>query len=409
MTRLAVPLAAVACFAVALRADDPKPKATRGPVTVSEEARRIHESAIVVDGHNDLPWEIRRKSGLDFVTVDIARKQPRLHTDIPRLKAGGLGCQFWSAFVPVSTIKEGTAVRKTLEQIDVIRRMVKRYPETFALCGTVDEIRAARKAGKIASLIGVEGGHSIDGSLGVLRTFYDLGVRYMTLTHTESLAWADSCSDEPKAHGLSPFGEQVVAEMNRLGMLVDISHVSAETMRHVLRVTKAPVIASHSSAFALANHPRNVPDDVLKLVAQNDGVVMINFYPGFILPEGARAMDGMMKAYRELRKKYADDDKRLEDALAQYRKENPSPRGSVHTVVDHIEHVIEVAGIDHVGLGSDFDGIGTVPEQLEDVSTYPRITQVLLDRGYTAEQIRKVLGGNALRVLKRAEEVAAGR
>ncbi|MFO0807146.1 MAG: membrane dipeptidase [Gemmataceae bacterium] len=408
MTRLTLSCIAVLAVSLAICADEPKPT-KRGVVVVSDEARRIHDSAIVVDGHNDLPWMVRSRGKLDFVNLDISKPQPRLHTDIARLRAGGVGCQFWSAFVPVSTIKEGTAVRKTIEQIDIIRRMVRRYPETFALCGTVDEVTTARKAGKIASIIGVEGGHSIDESLGVLRSFYDLGVRYMTLTHTESLSWADSCADQPKAHGLSPFGEQVVAEMNRLGMLVDISHVSAETMKHVLRVTKAPVIASHSSAYAIANHARNVPDDVLRLVAANGGVVMVNFYPGFILPEGARAMEEQTKQYRELRKKYADDDQRLEDALAQFRKEHPSPRGSVHTVVDHIDHIVKVAGIDHVGLGSDYDGIGAVPEQLDDVSKYPVITQVLLDRGYTADQIRKVLGGNALRALKRAEEVAAGR
>ncbi|HEY1379694.1 MAG TPA: dipeptidase, partial [Gemmataceae bacterium] len=260
------------------------------------------------------------------------------------------------------------------------------------------------KEGKIASLIGIEGGYSIDNSLGVLRMMYALGVRYMTLTHTASLDWADSATDEPKAHGLSPFGEQVVAEMNRLGMLVDISHVSAETMRHVLRVTRAPVIASHSSAFALDPHPRNVPDDVLKMVAKNGGVIMVNFFPEFILPEGARRYE----IGRELKKQYPDEQDYLA-ALRKWRRENPTPPATVHNVVDHIEHIIKVAGIDHVGLGSDFDGIPSVPRQLEDVSKYPVITQVLLDRGYTPEQVKKVLGGNLLRAMRRAEEVAAGK
>jgi len=234
---------------------------------------------------------------------------------------------------------------------------------------------------------------------------YALGVRYMTLTHSETLDWADSATDKPKSNGLSPFGEQVVAEMNRLGMLVDISHVSPETMKHALRVSKAPLIASHSSARALADHARNVPDDVLKLVAQNGGVVMVNFFPGFILPEGARASREMFQVYRRLREQYQDD-KQLEEALREWQKEHPLPRASVHSVVDHIEHIIKVAGIDHVGLGSDYDGITFVPEQLEDVSKYPVITQALLDRGYNREQIHKVLGGNLLRAMRKAEEVA---
>jgi membrane dipeptidase len=384
-------------------ADAPKP--ARGPVTVTDEALRIHREAIVVDGHNDLPWELRRKSNLGFETIDIAKPQPRLHTDIPRLRAGGVGAQFWSVYVPATTMKTGTAVKTTLEQIDVVHRMIRRYPDTFMLALSVDDILRARKEGKIASFIGIEGGHSIDNSLGVLRMMYALGVRYMTLTHSASLDWAESSTDEASGKGLSEFGEQVVAEMNRLGMLVDISHVSPATMKDALRVTRAPVIASHSSARALADHPRNVPDDVLKLIARNGGVVMINFFPGFILPEGARALREMFQVERRLRAQYQDD-KQYEEALREWLKEHPTPRGSVHTVVDHIEHVIKVAGIDHVGLGSDFDGITAVPEQLEDVSKYPVITQVLLDRGYTAEQIHKVLGGNLLRAFRRAEEVA---
>jgi membrane dipeptidase len=263
----------------------------------------------------------------------------------------------------------------------------------------------ARKNGKIACLIGVEGGHSIDNSLGVLRMCYALGARYMTLTHTENTDWADSATAKPEHHGLTQFGEQVVLEMNRLGMLVDISHVSAETMRHAIKVSKAPVIASHSSAYALAEHPRNVPDDVLKLVAKNGGVVMVNFYPGFITPEGARSVKEMVAAARELRAKYADD-KEFEAAMEQWHKDHPYPVGSVHDVVDHIEHIIKTAGIDHVGLGSDFDGINRVPKQLEDVSCFPNITQELLNRGYSKEAIHKVLGGNLMRAFRQAEKVA---
>ncbi len=403
---LSLIVAPVFALAQEKKNDSPLPKA-RGPVKLTEEALRIHREAIVIDGHNDLPWEFRAKDDLSFRKIDLRQSQKALglHTDIPRLRQGGVGAQFWSAYVPASTGKKGTAVRLTLEQIDVIRRMVASYPDTFEMAYTAVDIVRIHKNGKIASLIGVEGGHSIDNSLGVLRMLYALGVRYMTLTHSETLDWADSATDEPRHHGLTAFGEQVVREMNRLGMLVDISHVSAETMRHALRVTSAPVIASHSSAYALAEHPRNVPDDVLRSVKQNGGVVMVNFFPGFIVPEAARMTRDMFQRLRELQKKYPDE-REFRAAMRQWRKENPIPTGSVHTVVDHIEHIIKVAGIDHVGLGSDFDGITSVPNQLEDVSCYPYITQELLNRGYGKEEIVKVLGGNLLRVLRRAEEVA---
>jgi membrane dipeptidase len=377
----------------------------RDPVKLTDEALRLHKEALVFDGHNDLPWQFREKAGLSFTHLDIAREQKGLHTDIPRLRKGGVGAQFWAAYVPVSTRKKGTAVRDTLEQIDVIRRMVRAYPGDFELAATADDVVRIYKAGKIASLIGVEGGHSIDNSLGVLRMYYALGVRYMTLTHTETLDWADSATDDAKNGGLTRFGEEVIAEMNRLGMLVDISHVSAETMRHALRVTKAPLMASHSSAFALAEHPRNVPDDVLKLVAKNGGVVMVNFYPGFVSPEAARISRDMFQAARDLRARHKDD-KDFEAAMRAWAKEHPMPPVSIHMVVDHIEHVIKTAGIDHVGLGSDFDGINAVPQQLEDVSCYPYITQELLNRGYKKDDIVKVLGGNILRVLRAAEEAS---
>src|SRR5438552_2116712 len=312
---LALPIIAL-LVSIAQSADDVKsaPRPPRGAIAITAEARRIHQSAIVIDGHNDLPWELRRKSNLGFEVIDISRPQPRLHTDIPRLRAGGVGAQFWSVYVPATTMKDKTAVKTTLEQIDVVHRMIRHYPDTFMLALSVDDIYRARKEGKIASLIGIEGGHSIDNSLAILRMMHTLGVRYMTLTHSDTLEWADSATDKPKSNGLSPFGEQVVAEMNRLGMLVDISHVSPETMKHALRVTKAPLIASHSSARALADHPRNVPDDVLKLVAQNGGVVMVNFFPGFIIPEGARASREMFQVYRRLREQYTDV-KQLEEAV----------------------------------------------------------------------------------------------
>jgi membrane dipeptidase len=390
-----------------LRPDEPaRPEKPRGSVQLTDEALRIHHAALVIDGHNDLAWQFREKADLSFRRYDIARPQKALHTDIPRLRQGGVGAQFWSAYVPARTRKTGAAVRETLEQIDAIRRLVRAYPETFAMAYTADDIVRIHKEGKIASLIGVEGGHSIDNSLGVLRMLYALGVRYMTLTHSETLDWADSATDKPLHGGLTQFGEQVVGEMNRLGMLVDISHVSAETMKHALRVSRAPVIASHSSAYALAPHPRNVPDDVLRLVAKNGGVVMVNFYPGFLTPEGARASKEMYRVARELKARYPNE-KELDAALAAWRKEHPVPPASVQTVVDHIEHIIKVAGPDHAGLGSDFDGITAVPRQLEDVSCFPSITQELLNRGHPPEEIRKVLGENLLRVLRRAEQVAA--
>ncbi|MBY0525173.1 MAG: dipeptidase [Gemmataceae bacterium] len=385
--------------------DKPAEPKERGPVQMTEEGMRIHREGLLVDGHNDLPWQFRTKSDLSFQSLDISRPQKSIHTDIPRLRKGGVGAQFWAAYVPAESRKKGTAVRETLDQIDVIHRMIRAYPDDLELATGVDDILRIRKAGKIASLIGVEGGHSIDNSLGVLRMYSKLGVRYMTLTHTETLDWADSATDEAKHGGLTKFGEQVVQEMNRLGMMVDISHVSADTMKHAIKVSRAPVIASHSSAYALAPHVRNVPDDVLKLVAKNGGVVMVNFYSGFITPEGARAAKELFKTARELRVKYPDD-KEFETALAQWEKEHPFPAGSVHTVVNHIEHVIKVAGIDHVGLGSDFDGISRAPRQLEDVSCFPFITQELLNRGYTKEQIHKVLGGNLLRAFREVEKAA---
>jgi membrane dipeptidase len=398
MKQLLYPSLLVALLSGPAPAQDVQPRAR---VVVSEQAMKIHREALVFDGHNDLPWKLREKADPFFKKFDITRDQPSLHTDIPRLRAGNVGAQFWSAYVPADTAKKGTAVKQTLEQIDTIHRLVAAYPDTFALALTADDVGRIRKQGKIASLIGVEGGHSIDNSLGVLRMMHALGVRYMTLTHSDTLDWADSATDEPRHGGLTPFGEQVVREMNRLGMLVDISHVSADTMRHVLRISKAPVIASHSSAFALAEHPRNVPDDVLKLLAKNGGVIMVNFYSGFITPEGARASLKAVDVYRDLRKRYTRESD-VAEAFKQWRSENPLPAGSIHDVVDHIEHIINVAGIDHVGLGSDYDGIGSTPAQLEDVSTYPRITQELLNRGYDREAIHKILGGNILRVLREA-------
>ncbi len=372
---------------------------------ISEAVRQIHRDAILIDGHNDLPWELRNKSQSDFVLRDLAKPQPGLHTDIQRLRASNLTVQFWSAWVPTDTIKEKTSLKTTLEQIDLVHRMVRRYPETFEMAGTVDDIMRIRKSGKIASLIGIEGGHSIENSLSVLRVLYSLGARYMTLTHSESLDWADSATDKSKCGGLSPFGEQVVLEMNRLGMMVDISHVSPECMQKVLNLTKAPVIFSHSSARALADHPRNVPDDILKQLKEKDGVVMINFFPAFIMPDAARSMREMFQVDRKLKEQYPKEAD-YKQALEEWKKAHPVERGSVKNVADHIDHVRKMAGVERIGLGSDFDGISSTPRFLEDVSQYPNLTQELMNRGYTAEELKLILGGNLLRVMRKTEEVA---
>jgi membrane dipeptidase len=384
-----------------------EPAQPRPAVHLTDAALKIHQEALLIDGHNDLPYQFRESNDLSFRSMDITRHCKNLHTDIPRLRKGNVGAQFWSAYVAASTAHDGTAVRLTLEQIDFIHRLVRAYPNDFEMAYSVADIERIRKSGKIASLIGVEGGHSIDSSLGTLRMMYSLGVRYLTLTHSETLPWADSATDKPKSNGLSQFGKDVVREMNRLGMMVDLSHVSAEVMKQAIEISTAPIIFSHSSAFAIAPHPRNVPDEVLKLLPKNGGVVMINFFPGFITPEGARVTRDFFGIYRDMKAKIKDP-KEFEIAWAQWKKDHPLPRGSVHHVVDHIEHVIKTAGIDHVGIGSDFDGINSTPVQLEDVSCYPFITQELLNRGYNKEQIHKILGGNVLRAF-RAVEKAAGK
>ncbi len=377
---------------------------------ISEEARRIHEEALVIDGHNDLPWQLREIGDLSLTKTDLNKHQAKFHTDIPRLKKGGVGAQFWSAYVPVEFAALGTAVSATYEQIAVIHRMVEKYPGTFEMALTAADVRRIRSEGKIASMIGVEGGHSINNSLDTLRDFAAKGVRYMTLTHSANTSWADACTDKENNGGLSKFGEEVVAEMNKLGMFVDISHVSAKTMRHVLRVTKAPVMASHSSAYAVKQHVRNVPDDVLKLVAQNGGVVMVNFFPAFIGRDERRLTH------------YAGAERTAElmglpgfigmvhdhdlDMWNGFLDDNRFPRADVGTVVDHLEHIIQVAGVDHVGLGSDFDGVPYMPEGLEDVSKYPAITEELLRRGHSAGEIKKILGENLLRAFERMQAVA---
>jgi membrane dipeptidase len=389
------------------RAEDKSPDAARGPIVVTDRARQIHAAAILIDGHNDLPWQIRTLGSSTFEKLDISRPQPELHTDIARLRSGGVKAQFWSVYVPSGTRRDGKALSSTLEQIAIVKAMIERYPDTFEFAGSVDDVERACAAGKIASLIGVEGGHSIENSLAVLRQLYHQGARYMTLTHSDTLDWADSATDDERHGGLTAFGEEVVREMNRLGMLVDLSHVSIPTMKHALRVSTAPIIFSHSSARAIADHPRNVPDDVLRLTAENGGVVMVNFFPGFIVPEAAARGTQGLAVYRALQARHGDDSEKIRAGMRAWYARNPTPRGSVHVVLDHIDHIARVAGVEHVGLGSDFDGITSVPVQLEDVGCYPNITQGLLDRGYSPADVKKILGANLLRALGAAEKARA--
>jgi membrane dipeptidase len=372
-----------------------------------ERARALHRQVPLIDGHNDYPWALREKSpGRDLSVLDLRVSQPSIMTDIPRLRAGGVGGQFWSVYVPAS-YQGQKAVTATLEQIDVVQRMVARYPETFALAVTAEDVERAFKGGRIASLIGIEGGHSIDSSMATLRMMYALGARYMTLTHSRNTPWADSATDTPVHGGLTPFGEAIVHEMNRLGMLVDLSHVSDDTMADAIRVSKAPVIFSHSSARALCNHPRNVPDDILHELPKNGGVVMVNFYPGFIAPDAApRALEGFA-VMAKLQAEHPNDDQAVRAGMKEWQKAHPLPPATLSMVADHIEHIRNVAGIDHVGLGGDLDGIDVTPKGLEDVSTYPALTAELLRRQWSDGDIKKLLGLNVLRVMQRAEAVAA--
>jgi membrane dipeptidase len=372
-----------------------------------ERARRLHRSAPLIDGHNDYPWELRETTtDRDLEKLDISKPQPAIHTDIARLKAGGVGGQFWSVYVP-ATMAGQQAVTATLEQIDVVHRMMRRYPETFELALTADDVERIFKKGKIASLVGMEGGHSIDSSLGPLRMFHRLGARYMTLTHGTNVPWADSGTDTAKLGGLSRFGEEVVREMNWLGMLVDLSHTSPETMEDSIRVTQAPVIFSHSSARAVCDVARNVPDTVLKLLPKNGGIVMVTFVPGFLSNDVA-AHGRLERAEREkLTAMFPNDVAAVNAKIEEWRKTNPAPRATLAQVADHIDHIRKVAGIDSIGIGSDFDGIDSTPIGLENVSTYPALTAELLKRGYSDEDIRKIIGLNVLRVMRQVEKTSA--
>jgi membrane dipeptidase len=396
---------------LAAAAPAPAPAAPTSPdPALVARARKLLDEVPLVDGHNDLAWEYRQRvqNHLDKIDLraDTAHFEKPMHTDIPRLRKGGVGAQFWSVYVPVE-LAGPQAVVTTLEQIDDVHRLAARYPDVFEIATTADDVVRIHKAGKIASLIGMEGGHSIANSLGTLRQMYAAGARYMTITHSKNNDWADSATDAPQHGGLTRFGEEVIREMNRLGMLVDLSHVSPATMKKALAVTEAPVIFSHSSARALDEHPRNVPDDVLALVPKNGGVVMVTFVPSFVAP-AVRAWNAQHDGEEaRLKALYPDSPERAKSEFETWKKANPEPRATLAQVADHIEHVRKVAGIDHVGIGSDFDGITSTPVELSGVDTFPVLLAELLRRGWSDDDIKKLAGLNLLRVLRQAEQTAA--
>lgn len=359
----------------------------------------------VLDGHNDLLWEARERVGYDFDRLDVGVGGTPTHTDLPRLAAGGVGGQFWSVFVPADLAGE-RAVSATLEQVDAAYRMVERYADRLALCTTADEVEAAWRTGRVASLLGAEGGHSIDCSLGTLRVLHALGVRYLTLTHNDNTPWADSATDEPAVGGLSAFGVEVVREMNRLGMMVDLSHVHDATMRAALDVAEAPVLFSHSSARAVCDHPRNVPDDVLERLPGNGGVCMVTFVPAFV-NRACAEWEAEARAAAAERGVTPLDRAGIAAFREDWTRSHPRPRAGVADVVAHCEHVREVAGIGHVGLGGDYDGVDALPDGLEDVSRYPVLLEALADRGWSESDLGALASGNALRLMRDVEAAAA--
>ncbi len=367
-----------------------------------DRARDLLTRSPVLDGHNDLPWALRNL-GLD--AVDLTAGSSGTHTDLPRLRAGRVGAQFWSVFVP-SSLQGDSAVATTLEQVDLARRMIGQYPDSLEFAGTADDVERVMAAGKVASLLGAEGGHSIGCSLGVLRSLYALGVRYMTLTHNDNVPWADSATDDPAAGGLTDFGREVVAEMQRMGMLVDLSHTAAPTMRDALAAARGPVIFSHSSARAICDHPRNVPDDVLASMADGGGVCMVTFVPSFVSEECRQWDLGVTEVMRERGLDTRDYGERMR-VTAEHAATHPRPNATIAQVADHIDHVRKVAGVEHVGLGGDYDGTDQLPEGLPDVSGYPGLFAELLRRGWTESECALLASGNILRVLREAEKTAS--
>ena len=370
---------------------------------LSQRAKQLHKTVPLIDGHNDLPWKLRANNIQPSSNKMLSEIQSAFHTDIPRLLEGGLGGQFWSVYVPTQLENNENFVQTTLEQIDVVYQLVHQYPDVFQLTLTSSEVESAFNQNKIASLIGMEGGHCIGESLAALRMFYKLGARYMTLTHNKSLPWADSCTDLPQANGLTEFGQSVVREMNQLGMLVDLSHVSPQTMHAALDVTSAPVIFSHSSARAITNHPRNVPDDVLIRLKDNDGVIMVSFVPAFVSTHVYQWELNRESVINPTHSSHPSSD----DPVSTSKASNTPPQATINNVADHVDHIANLIGTSHIGIGSDFDGVGSLPVGLEDVSKYHSLTIELIRRSYTDEDILNILGRNILRVMRKAESISA--
>jgi membrane dipeptidase len=384
-----------------------QPAAAQSQDRALEHARKLLASTPLIDGHNDLPWEIResKTAPRDVAAYDLRTRSPK-HTDLERLKEGKVAAQFWSIYIP-GEIKDSGYAKVQLEQFDIARRMIARYPDRLAPALTADDIERSFKRGRIASLLGMEGGHAIENSLGALRAYYDLGARYLTLTHNVTLDWADAALDTARHDGLTDFGREVVREMNRLGMLVDLSHVSPATMSDALDVTEAPVIFSHSAARALTDHPRNVPDSILARLPKNGGVVMVTFVPAFVSPEVAAWDKRLEEQWRGV-KASVTDTAQQRTLVEEWKTTHPVPHATLKQVADHIEHVRKVAGVDHVGIGSDFDGIDTTPEGLEDASKFPDLFAELIRRGWSDADLKKLAGQNLLRAF-RAAEATAGR
>ncbi|HET9533509.1 MAG TPA: dipeptidase [Blastocatellia bacterium] len=416
MSRRCAILAIALCL-VAVVAMLPAVSAGQSDAALRARAERLHREAIVVDTHNDVTSPIIDE-GFDLgMRGDDSEGKFKTHTDIARMKAGGVDAEFFAIYVAKEYVNRkpsegGGAARRALDIIDAVYEQVRRHPDTFEMAYTADDIRRISKTGKIAALMGIEGGHAIEDSLAALRMFYRLGVRYMTLTHTNTNNWADSEADlsnkAVKHHnGLTPFGREVVREMNRIGMLIDISHVSDKTFYDVIETTRAPVIASHSSARAIADHSRNMTDDMFRAVAKNGGVVMVNFYDGFLDPRKAALATQARTKQEEVAAQFPDDPARVQEEMRKWREANDPGPTPLSVLIDHFEHIIKVAGIDHVGIGSDFDGVPGLPQGMEDISKLPNITFELLKRGYSDADIKKVLGENFLRVMARAESVSS--
>lgn len=373
-----------------------------------QQAIEILESVPLFDGHNDVPWQYRNRVDYKFSELDFwdtTHLDRPMHTDIPRLREGRVGAQWWSVYVSAA-IPENEAVVQTLEQIDFVHRLVEKYPDEFELALTADDVERIFDDGKIASLIGMEGGHSIANSLPVLRMMYDLGARYMTITHNRTLDWADAAGDDPRHGGLTEFGEEVIHEMNRLGMVVDISHVDYNTMEHVLNITEAPIIFSHSNARAVAGHPRNVPDNILDMTAENDGIVMVTFVETFTSEE-RRQFFAERTGYRsKMEYLHPGEPDSVSAKMAEWDAQNEAPKSTLEQVADHIDYIRDRIGVEYIGIGGDYDGIPTLPEGLEDVTTYPDLFAELLRRGYNEEELQKIAGLNMLRVLRGVEETS---